>query len=79
MDNVKLRNRIGSVDMAVDGETFADNLAIAICTYYDDHPKRPEDDEDDDECWSPWVREQHDKIMDRIVDAATDEKGQTDA
>ena len=66
-----LRNRIASVSMDIKGcpDFMTDNLAIAICSYWEGHMDRPDDDKDDDEGWSPWVRQQYEETMDRIVSA----------
>lgn len=72
-----LRNEIANVPMVVTGrsEWFTDNLAIAICTYWNEHMDRPEDDPiDEDYGWGKWVVEQYEATMDRIVAAV--EKGQ---
>lgn len=65
----KIRNAIAGIPMGAGREWHDDNLAIAICSYFEDHSERPGDDRDDDECWSPWVRERYEETMDRIVEA----------
>ncbi|MGD9882306.1 MAG: hypothetical protein AB7F22_30175 [Reyranella sp.] len=66
-DDIKqrLRNKIGSVDMHECG----DNLAIALCTYLSDDPRRPENDAETENGWGTWVEEQCNAALDRAVAA----------
>jgi hypothetical protein len=56
------RNIIGCV------ECGGDNVAIALATYFESHPNRPEDDEDD-EGWGAWVKEKANDTLDRVAEA----------
>ena len=60
--------QIMGIDVGSGVDQFPDNLAIALCSYFEDLPTRPEDDEDDGETWSPWVREQYSATEKSIVD-----------
>ena len=35
-----------------------DNLALLFCTYFDNHPEKPDTDELTDNHWHPWVEAQ---------------------
>ena len=65
---IALRNEIGSLS-ALEGEVVtADNIAIALASYFEQRLDRPEDDEIDSELgWSKWAIEQTDNALDRIV------------
>ena len=63
---------IADVPMGRD-DVWADNLAIALCSYFDGHMGRPEDDEDDDETgWGPWVIERVNEALEDIAAVARD-------
>ena len=53
----------------MDETSNADNLAIALCTYFESHPDRPEDDEETDCGWGVWVEEMCDKAIERLAQA----------
>lgn len=67
-DEQTLRNIVGST--LCDDEPLSDNVAIAMCGYFESHPSRPEDDRiTDDHPWGVWVEEQANLTLKRIVDA----------
>lgn len=43
-----------------------DNVAIMICTYFDDHPLKPADDEETEYGWSEWVIAQYYSVKNRM-------------
>ena len=55
--------------------SYGDNVAVALCSYFENHLDRPENDEpaSDEHCWGPWVEEQYAAtvyaIADRILEA----------
>jgi hypothetical protein len=62
MDKIKLRNLIANAEI-----DDSDNLAIVIATYYDEHPRCPDQRDDTETGWKPWVMEQTDKLLDAAV------------
>lgn len=65
-----LRSRLA--DVSVEGEPCSDNLAIVICTYFERHLERPEDDPESDYGWGEWTLRKTDEALDRIVAAIED-------
>lgn len=62
--------KLGGIDI----EERGDNLSIALCTYFDDHPNRPDDEEEDGEHgWRPWVVQKCDEALALIRQALVDE------
>lgn len=62
------RSTIANVLM--DEGSGADNLAVALCSYYDSHPHKPVEDEYGDSGWTVWVEMMANAALDRIVGAA---------
>ena len=53
----------------VGNSPWADNIAIVLCTYFSDHPDRPENDVDDeDDClWGEWVQDQYERVLNDLA------------
>jgi hypothetical protein len=69
---INLRNRIGRLPALdgghIDDYNFDDNLTIALATYYENHPKRPSNDEIDSEVgWGKWVIEKTNNVLERVI------------
>lgn len=69
MDKRRLRNAIGNVDMGPGN--YGDNLAIALCTYFEAHMERPKDDPKNEHGWGLWAVKMADQALGRIVDAVS--------
>lgn len=69
VDRKRLRDLIGSFDMEpeVGG---SDNLAIALCTYFEKMPDRPKDDPQTEHGWGRWTEEQVNRVLDGLTDLA---------
>lgn len=64
-----LRGILGGVPAGDVDTCYTDNVAIALCTYFDDHPLKPEEEEGE-HGWTPWVVEQVNATLDAMADAA---------
>lgn len=72
MDKTTLRNALAMLPAVPEDTGWdADNVAIALATYYSKHPSRPADDKDDTELgWGKWVMAQVNDVLDRMAAAA---------
>ncbi|CAB4130389.1 hypothetical protein UFOVP119_13 [uncultured Caudovirales phage] len=62
----RMRRIIGSAPM--DSRPGADNLAIALCVYFEHHIDRPRNDAStDDHPWGEWVEQQANRVLDELV------------
>jgi hypothetical protein len=68
----RVRDALAGASLPVsDSDNLADNLAIALCSYFKGHLDRPEDDEHDDENgWSEWTVQQTNSALERLARAA---------
>lgn len=80
MDNTTLRNLIGNLPAIRFepgmSEGTGDNLAVALASYFKEHPDRPIDDPPSEvsEFWSKWVVEKTDDALDRMVETLLEAK-----
>jgi hypothetical protein len=69
---IEKMNKVGSIPVIDGGSVTDDNLAIALATYFEDHPDRPETDEINDETgWGDWVIEKVDDLICRAIKEST--------
>ena len=68
-EQIKRRNEVGCINL---GER-ADNLGVALATYFEGSWDCPEF-EDDDGGWHPWALEKANMALDLIVDEIDSEK-----
>jgi hypothetical protein len=70
IDRQRVRNAISGT-LVEHGPVHAvfDNLAIALCTYFDEHPNRPDEETDEELHWTPWVLSKTNAALDAITDA----------
>jgi hypothetical protein len=69
-DKITLRNIFGSLDIEKDDHQIHDNLAIALCTYFEKHMNRPRYDPDTEHGWGAWVEQKANEALDLVVEAA---------
>ena len=67
----ELKNLLGGLDIEEeDGDVSHDNLTITLCSYFDRHLNKPDNNPIDDECgWEEWVVAKSDKALAIIIDA----------
>lgn len=66
IDRQRLRSKIGCF-MLENGMT-SDNLAIALCTYFEGHMDRPKPDPETEHGWGQWASENTDRVLDELTD-----------
>jgi hypothetical protein len=64
-------NKLGGVLISQSGA--ADNLAIALCTYFSNHQERPDDDPETEHGWGEWVEQKCNEALDLLSDAQHEE------
>jgi len=71
IDRQRVRNAIGGTPVEDSGPTFIDdNLAVALCTYFSNHPQCPDEPDSDEHGWKPWIVQKCNTALDAITDAA---------
>jgi hypothetical protein len=65
------------IDASPQRGKHGDNLAVALCSYFDRHNECPDGDEDgaeldDYDCWKVWVSENAEAVLRRIATKAND-------
>ena len=71
-DKVTLRNLIGGLHVPVD-DVAGDNLAIALASYFSEHPNDPAPTVlDEYDTWSVWTIENVNSTLDRVVQTVLD-------
>jgi hypothetical protein len=68
-DNAKeLAHKIMGVEIECPDGRNSDNLAVIICTYFDDDQANPHDGERDEyDTWEQWVIDRHDQFESEIA------------
>lgn len=66
-DRKALFDLIAATDAST-SDRYSDNVAVALCSYFESHGARPDDDEPegDEQCWGPWVLEQRNRMLARV-------------
>lgn len=55
MDRQQMRNFIAGYPAEPNSRSSSDNIAIVLCTYFSDHPDRPDPDPNGEHGWGAWV------------------------
>jgi len=61
----ELANKLGST--LLENKGFSDNLAIALCAYFERHMDRPDDDPETENGWGEWVENKCDEFLEILA------------
>jgi hypothetical protein len=67
IDRQDLRNNLGA--FRLEDDPWTDNLAIALCSYFEDHNGRPDPDPPTENGWGQWAEGKADAVLDGLTDA----------
>ncbi len=68
MNSDELKSKIANI--LIHEDAIGENLAIALCTYFEDDTERPLDDPMNERGWSEWIEARCEEVLDKIVDAS---------
>ena len=63
----RIRQSVGGTDL--EDHPNSDNVAIALCTYFESLPDCPDTEKEDETGWRTWAVNKTDEALARIVDA----------
>lgn len=63
--DLDMRNKIGG--LALEDHPLADNFAIALVSYFEEHEECPDEEADDEVGWKPWAIAKANAALDRLV------------
>jgi len=67
-------NLIGNIPAKENDCVTDDNLAVALCTYFESLPECPEDDINTEVGRSQWAMDKTDNLLKRIIEVVSNEK-----
>lgn len=63
--------RAALANHSLDNDANEDNLAIMLCTYFEQHRDCPEE-EPNEHGWQPWAEERCDRMLDQLAQAVVE-------
>lgn len=67
VDKRNIRNILGCADVDPLAD-HSDNIAIALCTYFEGHRDRPDPDPQTEHGWGEWAERKTDQALDHLAD-----------